>query len=114
MRGSKLTPSSQGHYIHAYFTVSRVAPNRQRQANASRSKVPYYSPAREARSASREVCTTLFPWIGYLGSGRGNLRPTHHHSPGCNSVTRLHPELGLDNEARVLPLTHKVRTSEFG
>ena len=76
--------------------------------------VPFCFAAREARNALGEYVLLSSLRFGYLGSAKGNLRQTHHHSPGCNSVTRLHPELGLDNEARDLPLTHKVRTSELG
>ena len=101
-KGGGTTPAAKDiTYTPTY--VSQANANR---PNPPRSKVPYHTPVREVRSASGEVCSTLVPQIGYLGSGICKTTQSHHHSPGCNSVTRLHPELGLVGEVRDLPLTH--------
>ena len=104
--GGSLSQPPRTLHTRLHTSVTQTPIGSVKSPNAPRSKVPYHTPAREVRSASGEVCSTLVPQIGYLGSGTCKTTQSLHHSPGCNSVTRLHPELGLVGEVRDLPLTH--------
>ena len=99
-------PIRQVHYIHAYIRQSR-----KRQSTAS-GLLTHLGPRFRTIhlygrfAARRGGMFYSHPPVGYLGSGICQITQSHHHSPGCNSVTRLHPELGLVGEVRDLPLTH--------